>query len=145
MGDELLQRAIQVLTALRTLSEVPAHTYDREQSSHTAESTVLVKFTTAGDLAPAEPSLFEYHRGQINASNTADELELRILVAEEALRGARKRSGAVTQRMTPEDMREHVRGLYGLGLSAVEIAYREDLPIKWVQVVIRQKPKDRSD
>lgn len=141
MSDELTRRAVNVLTALRTLSEVSAHSYDREQSSHTAESTILVKFTQSGQLAPAEPSLFEFHRGQINQSTSHDELELRLLVAEEALRGARRRSGVVAQRMTPGDMREHVRGLFGLGLSVVEIAYREDLPLRWVQVVVKQKPR----
>jgi hypothetical protein len=136
MADDLTRRAVNALLALRTISEVSAHSYDREQSSHTAESTILVRFTASGDLAPAEPSLFDLHRARINGSRSRDDLEVRVLAAEEALRGARRRSVVVGERMTPADMREHVRGLFAAGLSVVEIAYREDLPVRWVRTVV---------
>lgn len=136
--DLLLRRAVDALTALRTLSEVPARNYAADQSSHTAESTILVTFTSSGDMAPVEPSEFLFHRDRINAATDELALELAVLGAEEGLRAARKRVFVVgDQRAEPGETRAQVVQWHQAGLSVAEIAYKGDLPVKWVQYVIR--------
>lgn len=142
MADELIRRAVDVLRQLQVVSEVPARTYNPTSSSHTAEEDrTLLKFTAGGELAPSEPSEFLFHRQRINESRTRDDLEVAVIGAEEGLRMARHRSLGTGERMDPKESRDEVVAWSEAGLTAAEIAYKGDYPVRWVRHVIRQGSK----